>query len=107
MPGKTGRRSPISCLRFRSTRSRSRRATPPIAYNASANTVQAALEKLANIGPGNVSVSGGSLPGTLTIRFTSSLGDRDVPQLRIAQSNTAATFTVATTTQGASGTDEI
>lgn len=38
--------------------------TAPIAYNASAATVQSALQALATIGSGNVTCSGGSLPGT-------------------------------------------
>ena len=44
--------------------------TSGIAYNANAATVQAALEALSNIGPGNVSASGGALPGTaVKVRF--------------------------------------
>jgi hypothetical protein len=38
--------------------------TAPIAFNASAATVQTALQALATIGSGNVTCSGGALPGT-------------------------------------------
>lgn len=44
--------------------------TSGIAYNASAATVQAALEALSNIGTGNVKASGGALPGTaVSVKF--------------------------------------
>lgn len=44
--------------------------TSAIAYNATAATVQAALEALSNIGTGNVAASGGALPGTaVTVKF--------------------------------------
>lgn len=38
--------------------------TSPVAYNASSATVQSALQALSTIGSGNVTCSGGSLPGT-------------------------------------------
>jgi hypothetical protein len=59
--------------------------TTPIAHNASAATVESALEALAPIGTGNVSVSGG--PGNAlgdtpyTIAFGGTLGDTDVEQI--------------------------
>lgn len=53
--------------------------TAAIAYNASAATVQSALEALSNIAVGDVACTGGSLPGTpVTITFGSTLGDQDV-----------------------------
>jgi hypothetical protein len=59
--------------------------TAPIAYNASAATVQSALEALSSVGAGNVSVSGG--PGDAlgdtpyAIAFQGALADTDVEQL--------------------------
>ena len=41
--------------------------TAAIAYNASAATVETALEALSSIGSGNVSCTGGALPGTAVI----------------------------------------
>ena len=41
--------------------------TAPIAYNASASTVQSALQALSTIGSGNVTCTGGSLPGTAVV----------------------------------------
>ena len=41
--------------------------TAPIAWNATAAAVQAALEGLSNINPGDVTVTGGPLPGTAVV----------------------------------------
>ena len=51
--------------------------TSAIAYNATAATVQTALEALSNIGVGDVSVSG-SAGGPYTVTFTGDLGLSDV-----------------------------
>jgi hypothetical protein len=59
--------------------------TEPIAYNASAGTVEAALEALPNIAPGDVAVSGG--PGDASgtapyaIAFGGALAGQDVEQI--------------------------
>lgn len=55
--------------------------TAPIAYNASAATVQAALALLTNIAiAGNVSCGGGAEPGTpVTVTFTGLLGNQPQP----------------------------
>lgn len=57
--------------------------TAGIAYNASAATVQAALEALSNIGVGEAVCSGGPLGGTLgvAVDFSLTLGLQDVPQM--------------------------
>ena len=57
--------------------------TAPILYNASASTVQSALEALSGIGAGNVSVSGPDA-GPWQVTFTGSLASSDVPQLSVA-----------------------
>lgn len=54
--------------------------TAAIAYNADAATVDAALEALSNIGAGDVTCTGGSLPGTpITITFGGALANTNVP----------------------------
>lgn len=72
-----------------------------IAHNASASTVQSALEGLAGIGAGNVAVSG-SAGGPWTITFQSSLASRWVPLLRASSSLTGGnpTISVTETTRG-------
>jgi hypothetical protein len=78
--------------------------TAAIAYNASAATVQAALEALSNVGVGKASVSG-SAGGPYTGTFDRSLGN--VAQMTAdatsLTSGTTATVTVATTTAGNAG----
>jgi hypothetical protein len=51
--------------------------TAAIAFNAATTAVQSALEALASIGVGNVSVTGS--PGAWVIRFIGSLADSSVP----------------------------
>lgn len=56
--------------------------TSAIPYNATAATVQAALEALPAIGPGNVTVTGGSIDITpLTLTFVNALSGTNVPQV--------------------------
>ncbi|QDT94754.1 LamG domain-containing protein [Gimesia aquarii] len=57
-------------------------ATTGIAYNASAATVQAALEALSTIPTGSVACAGGSLPDTpITVTFQDELASMDVALL--------------------------
>lgn len=82
--------------------------TAPIAFGASAATVQAALELLPNIGSGQVSAAGGALPGTpVVVTFTGQLGKQNVNQMTAAHAFTGGTtpaIAVTTTTAG-SGLD--
>ena len=55
--------------------------TAPIAFDADGPAVAAALEALPNIGAGNVTISGGPFPAAISVTFTSTLGNRDVPDL--------------------------
>lgn len=58
--------------------------TGNIAYNASAATIQTALEALSNIAPGDVDVTGGSLPGTpVVVEFQGAYAATKVPSLRV------------------------
>lgn len=57
-----------------------------IAYNASAATVQAALEAMSSIGPGNVNVTG-SAGGPYTITFINRLGRKNLAALTSSAAN--------------------
>jgi hypothetical protein len=79
--------------------------TGAIAYNATAATVQTALEGLATVGAGNVAVTGGPGPGTpWTVTFTGALSVTDVPQMTAdgtgLTGGTSPSVTVSTTTPG-------
>lgn len=52
--------------------------TAPIAYNAAAATVDAALEALANVPAGAVTSAGGALPTAVTVTFAGALAGLDV-----------------------------
>lgn len=79
--------------------------TAPIAYNASAAVVDAALEGRSNIGSGNVAVTGPD-GGTWTVEFTGTLAGTNVTQMTgdgsgLTTSNgTAGSATVTTTVSG-------
>lgn len=79
--------------------------TAAIPYNAAAADVRTALEALSNLAVGDVTTSGGPLPGTaVTVTFAAGLGD--VPQMTATSSLTGGTtpaVTVSTTTSGVTG----
>lgn len=79
--------------------------TAAIAYNANAAAVAAALEALPNIGDGNVSASGGALPGTpVVVTFQGDLAGEAQPLMTADGSGltggTTPDATVAQTTEG-------
>lgn len=78
--------------------------TSGIAYNASAATIQSALEALSNIGAGNVACSGGPWPGSsVTCEFQSALAGTALPEMIIDPSGLsggAITASIAETTKG-------
>ena len=82
--------------------------TAAIAYNASALTVQNALQALSNIAAGDVECDGGALPGTsVNVRFHRLLGSRNVTALVAVSSLTggiAPAITITTSTAGVRGT---
>jgi hypothetical protein len=82
--------------------------TAAIAYNANAAAVKAALEALSNIDPGDVTVTGGALPGTaVVITFGGQYAGQDVPEITIADGSlTGATVTIETTTAGGSAVSD-
>lgn len=86
----------------------SAQTTGAIAYNATASTVQTALEALSNIAPGDVAVGGGPGPGTAyTVTFTGTFAGTDVTQMTASgvglTGGTTPTVTVTTTTAGGGG----
>jgi hypothetical protein len=82
--------------------------TAGIAYNAIASAVQSALEALSNIAPGDVTVTGGPLPGSfVTVTFGGAYAGTDVTQMTASSAGltggTTPTVTVTTVTAGGSG----
>jgi hypothetical protein len=79
-------------------------ATGAIAWNATAAAVQTALESLSNVNPGDVTVTGGPLPATITLTFGGQYAGTNVAQVTVSPTGlTGGTVTVATTTVGAPG----
>lgn len=84
--------------------------TAGIAYNANAAAVQAALEALSNLAPGDVAVTGGPGPGSaFTLTFGATLAGQNVAELTasgaLLTGGTTPAVAVATTTQGATAND--
>lgn len=82
--------------------------TAAIAYNATAAVLQAALEGLPNIDPGDVVVAG-SAGGPYTLTFAGKRAGLDVPQTSATASLTGGTspgVTTATTSGGGSGVSD-
>lgn len=83
--------------------------TANIPYNATAAEVQSALEGLANIGPGNVSVTSAGPSGPYTVEFDGPrFADTDVSTLAVAAGSptlSGGTATVAVATEGASAAE--
>lgn len=82
--------------------------TGAIAYDASAATVDAALEALSNIGAGDVAVVLNAA-SDWTVEFTGALAGTNVPLMTGSGSSLTGggSITTATTTQGAPGTNEV
>ncbi|CAB4142614.1 hypothetical protein UFOVP448_22 [uncultured Caudovirales phage] len=82
--------------------------TSGIAYNASAATIQTALEALSNIAPGDVIVSGGPFPNRMiTVEFAGTLAATNVDQLTSSAASlgsTTSNLTTATSIQGSTFT---
>lgn len=81
--------------------------TAAIAFNATASAVDTALEALASIGTGGVTVTGGPGPGTpWTVTFVGSKAATNVAQMTATSSLTGGTpaIAVTTVTDGINGT---
>ena len=80
--------------------------TANIVFNADATAVDTALEDLSNIGAGDVTCSGGPLPGSVVdVAFTGALSGTDVSQMT-ANSNKLTT-SITTTTPGVPARSEV
>lgn len=81
--------------------------TASIAFDANAAAIQAALEALANVAPGDVVVTGGPFSSAtlVTLTFGGAFAQEDVAPVTIASIDLLPlpTFTVATATPGAAG----
>jgi hypothetical protein len=82
--------------------------TATIAYNAAASAVQTALEALSNIDPGDVTCTGGPLPGTpVVITFGGQFAGTDVTEITTSSGSltggTTPTAAISTTTPGGTG----
>jgi phage tail sheath protein FI len=82
--------------------------TGPIAYNATAAEVQTALEALSNVNPvlpgdegGDLTVTGGPLPGTITLTFGGQYAGTNVPPITATPTGlTGGAVSINTATQG-------
>lgn len=82
--------------------------TAAIAYNASAATVQTALEALDNVRAGDVVAAGGALPTAVTLTWSDAFAEKDVPTITVDNSaNTGGTYAVTETTKGATGSADL
>jgi hypothetical protein len=73
--------------------------TATIAYNANAAAIQAALEALSNLAPGDVIVTGGPAHSSLvTIEFAGVYAARDVPQITVQNVSLGGTPALTNTT---------
>jgi hypothetical protein len=79
--------------------------TAALAWNATAATIQSALEALSTIGTGNITATGGALPAAVTLTFSGTLAAQAVPALTGNGTNLTTTIaaTVTETTAGATG----
>lgn len=83
-------------------------ATGNIAYNADLAAIQAAIDALPNVAPGDVVASGGPFPGTVTLTFAGAFKDRDVAQVVVTPTGlTNGAVTVQTTKAGGQADDDV
>src|SRR5690606_25105750 len=77
-----------------------------ISFDATAADVQAALETLSNIGPGNVICDGGPLPdNAVTIEFVRDLGQQSLSLITSTDSLTGGTSPETTIVETVAGMD--
>lgn len=81
--------------------------TSTIAYNASAATVQAALEALSTIEVGDIEVFGADLPGTIYVRLVGQFAQTDAGAITTNGGSGGATATVTEISAGGTGSDLI
>ncbi len=80
--------------------------TAAIAFNATAAAVQAALEALTNVAPGDIAAAGGPLPAAVTLTFAGAYARTNVATITATSSltgGTTPTTVITTTTPGVAG----
>ena len=78
--------------------------TTPLAHNATASQVQAAMEALVTVGAGNVLAGGGALPGSaVTLTFQGDLANQPQPLLVVLASLTGGTSPAASVSRTVAG----
>ncbi len=78
--------------------------TAAIAFNAIASAVQTAIQALSNVGAGNVTCSGGPLPGTpVDVTFTGALGKTNVAAMTTTDSLTGGSTPASAVTTPTAG----
>lgn len=86
--------------------SQSGNETDPIVYNELASGVVAKVAAMSHVGTGNISGTGGPLPGTpVVLTFTGNLSQTDVPVMTV--DDNALKVSVEMTTPGVDGQNEI
>lgn len=78
--------------------------TTGVTITETATALQARLEALSNIAPGDVVVTGGPLPAPIDVEFTGTLAKTNVAQMTVTDSMTGGDLVVATVTAGAAAT---
>ena len=84
--------------------------TAPLGFNASAATIQTALEALPSVNPGDVSVTGGALPDSaIDVQFTGALAAQDTGDITFDDSNLAGggNLVISTTTPGSANETQV
>ncbi len=85
-------------LKFKTTSPTAEAETANLAFNATAANVQSALEALANVGVGNVEVTG-SAGGPYTVEFKGKFADTNVAQLTATSTLTGAPLGIFISTE--------
>jgi hypothetical protein len=81
--------------------------TAALAYNISNAALKTALEALSNIGPGDITITGGPLPNTpVTVEFGGTLAEMDVQLMTGSPSFTGAIVDIETTQETSEGEDD-
>lgn len=94
-------------LRWRPNSSQSYQTTTAILYNASASGVQATLEALSNIAPGDIVCTGGPLPGIVRIQFQKQYANQDLDLIELVTNSLQGSGTgVRITEEIKGGTNE-
>jgi hypothetical protein len=82
-------------------------ATTSLAYDASAATIQSALEAVSTVGVNNVICTGGDLPTDVVVTFRNNLGSLDLPLMVATYTGATSSVVITETRKGSSGDNEV